>query len=111
MDALKIMTCLTVALGSFAAFPQTSVLPNFQKAETRSEQKPSVGVMAGIANPENGGYPTVANFGAQYAYQPYIPITAAAEISGTSFPSQGTAAGLTRVQLFAKGAYNFGGST
>jgi hypothetical protein len=107
---LMISISLMLAWSSNYVFSQTNVLPNFQKAETRSQQKPSIAIMAGLSDPQSRS-PSAANFGAEFAYQPYIPITAAAEINSSTFPSQGNSPTLTRTRLFAKAAYNFGGST
>lgn len=85
-----------------------SVLPDFEKAETHSQQKPSIGVFGGMADPQTDRH-TTGDYGVEAAFQPYIPISTGAELSGYVLGSQGASPTLTRTRLFAKAAYNFGG--
>src|ERR1700733_6052296 len=75
--------------GSLAQADTAKLLTPLQKAETSAQQKPSIGILAGISDPQNGQH-TVGNYGIEMAVQPYVPISAALELSLNNFPSEGT---------------------
>lgn len=91
------------------ALAQTSTIPEPGPADSRAEQKPSIGIRTGIANTE-GDDDQAWEYGVEVGYQPYIPIGLALELSGYSVDSDGPDAALTRTKLLGKGLYNFGGT-
>lgn len=109
--AIMISLCFStlIARGAVAEQQGSNVLPTMEKANAAA-QKPSLGVMVGVADQTNGGQ-TAANWGIDYTYQPYIPISLGAELTTYGFSGQGATPATTRVRALATMAYNFGGST
>ncbi len=74
-----------------------------------SQRAPSIGVHTGVAGTE-GDYGNSMDWGAEVAFQPMIPISAGLELNGYASDGDRGHQGLTRTDLLAKGAYNFGGT-
>jgi hypothetical protein len=92
------------------AFAQSSTIPSPHAARTMDEQKPSLGIKTGIANIE-GDDDQSWDYGVEMAYQAYVPVSIAVELSGVSTQSDGPNPALSRTMLLGKGLYNFGGTT
>lgn len=112
---LLIVSISTAMLTSVLAFADkdTSVgssrtLPEMRRAEGREELKPSLGVFSGFTDTQNNHLNSTA-YGVEIGIQPYIPLSAALELSGYVTNSGPSRAALTRTKLMAKGSYNFGG--
>lgn len=102
------VTTLTVG----AAFAQSGT-STFPKATgvpaTRSEMKPHVGVLAGVAQPE-GSYDAAGEIGLDVGYQPMVPFGLGAEI--TRFESNAReGSDIERTSVLLKGTYHMGGAT
>lgn len=97
---------------SFAMAADTSgqsVLTDPRPAEGMNEQKPSLGLSLGYADTEAGRATTIG-YGVEYAFQPYIPMSTALELSGYSAQGSDTQSSITRTKLLVKGNYNLGGN-
>lgn len=90
--------------------PGRSTFPEPRQVEYRAERKPSVGIVGGIVDPQNG-QSTVANLGLNFSIQPYIPFSAGFELSGYAYRPGENLPSTTRLRLLGKAAYNFGGTT
>ncbi len=106
-------TVLVMATSAFAAASdhpagQSSLMPSGHEATTKSEQKPSVGIMSGITdthdNRRNG-----TSWGIEAGYQPYVPFGVALQLSGYVSDHKEEMPTLTRTILLAKVNYNLGG--
>jgi len=89
----------------------SSIIAQQRPIENRSEYKPHIGVLTGIATPE-GNYQSSAEYGVTMGYQPYIPFSIGAEFSHSknNVSSGSDVADLDRTKLLINGAYNFGGT-
>lgn len=92
----------------FAADGSSRTLPEGREAD-RSEMKPSVAIFGGYSDTQTGRR-NGTNYGAEYGFQPYIPLGAAVELSGYVSDHKGDVATLTRTRLLGKVNYNFGGT-
>lgn len=82
-------------------FPQT------KKAVNKEEQKPSLGLFGGLSNlPDRTGG---SSYGVSLQVQPWIPFSTGIVVSGNVSPKTDLQPTLTRTQILATGAYNFGG--
>jgi hypothetical protein len=89
----------------------SSVIVENRPVTARSEFKPHVGVLTGVANTE-GNYQSGFEYGATIGYQPYIPFGIGMELSTaynnvSSGPEQFD---FQRTKLLVQGTYNFGGN-
>lgn len=111
MRALLKILVASISAWSLTAFAQegANTLPEARETETRAEMKPSLGIFGGYAETE-AARRSAANYGIEYAFQPYIPLGAAIELSGYVSPSVEDQATLTRTRLLGKVNYNLGGN-
>lgn len=88
-----------------------SVLVEQRPVEAKSEYKPHVGLLAGLATPE-GNYQSSAEYGITLGYQPYIPFGLGIELSSARSDVDGgsDAFDLQRTKLLVQATYNFGGN-
>lgn len=88
-----------------------SVLVEQRPVEVKSEYKPHVGLLAGLATPE-GNYQSSTEYGITLGYQPYIPFGLGLELSSARSDVDGgsDAFDLQRTKLLVQGTYNFGGN-
>lgn len=112
----KFATCaslLSIPLTSTAANQDkglNAIMAEQRPVEVKSEYKPHLGALTGIATPE-GNYQSSAEYGMTIGYQPYIPFSIGAEFSHSkNNVSSGDDTGdLDRTKLLVNGSYNFGG--
>ena len=72
---------------------------------------PNVGISLGVVNPE-GSYKSGAEYGASFAFQPYIPFTLGMSLTFSKNQSKySDTRDLDRTAALVRGAYNFGGTT
>jgi hypothetical protein len=95
-------------LCSATVHAQTNVMTKPRPVERYSEWKPHVGFLLGASQPESSGI-TAAETGIDVGFQPYIPFGLAAEFSHARIDNG--EGGRDRNTIWAKGSYNFGGST
>lgn len=86
-----------------STFPKASGAP-----ATRSEMKPHVGVLAGVAQPE-GSFDAAGEVAIDVGYQPMIPFGLGAEISRFEANAR-EGADIERTAIMVKGSYNMGGT-
>lgn len=86
-----------------------SEMPMHRQIANRSELAPHVGLMAGITAPE-GRFGKTGEYGLDFGYQPYAPISAGLEISHNEINNSSDGARLERTNVLLKAAYNFGGT-
>ena len=106
-------TGMTISLGLIAnaqtsgssTFPQATGVP-----ATRSEMKPHIGVLAGIAQPE-GSYNAAAELGLDVGYQPSVPFGLGAELSHFESDASEGNEDLERTAILVKGTYHLAGTT
>jgi len=89
---------------------QTSTFPTPKRIGDRSELRPHVGVIAGMASPE-GSYYNAPLLGLNVGYQPYIPFSLGLSVTRSTNMIKGPGDDLERTTVLAQAAYNFGGST
>ncbi len=93
-----------------AATPaQTSTFPKPAAVADRSEQRPHIGVIAGMASPE-GSYYNAPLLGLNVGYQPYIPFSLGLSVTRSTNMIKGPGDDLERTTVLAQAAYNFGGN-
>lgn len=87
-----------------------TIIAEPRPVEVKSEYKPHLGALTGIATPE-GNYQSSAEYGMTIGYQPYIPFSIGAELSHSknNVSSGNSASDLDRTKLLVNAAYNFGG--
>lgn len=99
---------LSIASSAHADRGESRTLPEQRPAEGMAEQKPSIGISTGVADTQNGRR-NATSWGIEYAFQPYIPYSAAVQLNGYVSDHTGNSPTLTRTELLYKTAYNFGG--
>jgi len=108
MSKLIVVGFLSTISGLAFAETGRSVFTPTKKAEGNAEQKPSIGLSAGLANPSESQNSTM-NYSLEYGIQPVIPFSVGAKLSSFAAPGSGNNASLTRTSLLLTGDYNFGG--
>ncbi len=97
---------LGISISLAQAQTTSSTLPKGTEVTTRSQMKPHVGVLAGIAGGE-GSVSNAGSFGLDFGYQPYIPTSLGLELSTSRHTIDKEE--VQRTNLLARVAYNFGG--
>jgi hypothetical protein len=88
----------------------SGLFPAMAPVQAAGGYKPSIGITAGISNPE-GSYNSTGELGLDVGFQPYVPFGVGAMLSSSKSSSQTTARDLERTSILARGTYNFGGTT
>ena len=88
---------------------RTSVLPTPGPITEKSEYRPHIGVIAGVASPE-GSYENAPLLGLNAGYQPYIPFSLGLLVTRSTNRIKGAGDDLERTTVLAQVAYNFGGN-
>lgn len=103
--SILILTSVIGAGGAFAQFESgSSTLPQPRAIESKAEQRPHVGIFGGAIDPE-GSTDSQGIYGVEIGYQPYFPLSLAAEISRVDTTA------LEQTLALVKATYNFGGTT
>lgn len=100
----------TLVLAAFSSLAQaqeatsrsTDTFPRAARVTDRSETKPHVGLILGLADAE-GRSALRGDFGLDIGYQPYIPFGVGLELAGTRVED------VAQTRLLLRGTYNFGG--